>query len=399
MKLILIANLGSTSFKYRLFRAGPGEQLQELAAGGYERVQDYQACIRKMTDALRTEGILSANESIHAIGFKTILAKGVSGCVPADANVLQALADYADLAPSHNPAYIAGIRSFASELPEAKRFALFETAFYQWMPEAATTYAIPKAWRQIGIRRHGFHGASHKFIGERCAELLGNQALLQRLQYLYIHGPGDYEGPALRVISCHLGGSSSITGMVNGLACATSFGFSSQSGLPHNNRVGDLDILALPYAMRHLNLSIEEAGKQLGTQSGLLGLSTVGNDLRDIEKAAAEGHADAQLALDVLVDNIRHWVGSIALRMGGVDVIAFTGGIGENGIGVRARVLAGLETFGIVIDPDKNGQLNRGREGFFESERSRVRCCVIPANEERVIAREVLRQINPQPGE
>jgi acetate kinase len=387
---ILVANLGSTSFKYRLFQMSDTEATL-LADGGFERVTEYTPCIEEMLESLVGEGHLESGEDLDAVGFKTVLGKDLSGCVEADQQVLDALEGFKEVAPAHNPAYAEGIRCFQSKLPSVTRVALFETAFFQWVSPAFSAYALPKAWRDLGIRRYGFHGASHKFIAERTAELLGNSAIAERAKGLYVDGPGDYDGAPLRVLSCHLGGSSSVVGINNGVAIGSSMGFSPQSGLPQNNRVGDLDSMAIPYVSKMLGLSIEEAERQLNKESGLLGLSGVSNDARDIREAAAKGNKDAQLATDVLVDSIRHWVGSFFFKMGGAEVISFTAGIGENDAALRAAVCAGLEGLGVKIDPAANEATIRGAEGIISAPDSAIKVCVIPANEELVIAREVYR--------
>ena len=389
---ILIANLGSTSFKYRLFETGGGDAAQ-VADGGFERVTDYTACIDAMLESLASEGHLDSGAELDAVGFKTVLGKNLSGCVEADDRVLEALEGFAAVAPAHNPAYAAGIRSFRDKLPSVRRFALFETAFYQWVPEAAATYAVPEAWRAAGLRRHGFHGASHKYIAERSAELMDRPDVAERVRRLYVDGPGAFDGPPLRVLSCHLGGSSSITGIRDGVAMGTSMGFSPQSGVPQNNRVGDLDAMAVPFAHKELGLSVAEAERQLNSESGLLGLSGVSNDARDIRGAAASGNAAARLAVDVLVDSIRGWMGAFFFKMGGAEAIAFTAGIGENDPELREAVCAGLGDFGVRLDPEANAAARGGREVCVSADDSAVRVFVIPANEELVIAREVERQI------
>lgn len=365
-----------------------------LANGGFERVTEYTACIEEMLGSLVGEGYLESGQDLDAIGFKTVLGKDLSGCVTADECVLEALDGFKEVAPAHNPAYAEGIRCFADKLPTVKRVALFETAFFQWASVASTTYAIPQAWRDLGIRRYGFHGASHKFIAERSAELIGNKAVAERARRLYIDGPANYTGAPVRVISCHLGGSSSVVGINNGVAIGSSMGFSPQSGLPQNNRVGDLDSMAIPYVSKMLGLSVEEAERQLNKESGLLGLSKVSNDARDIDQAAASGNADAKLAMDVLIDSIRHWAGSFFFKMGGAEVISFTAGMGENDPELRAAVCAGLEGLGAKIDAERNAKIIRGAEGVISTEDSAIKVVVIPANEELVIAREVYRNIN-----
>lgn len=388
---ILVANLGSTSFKYRLFEVDGGTAVP-CSKGGFENVTDYTACIDAMLESLAAEGhIREDGGDVGAVGFKTVLGKDLSGCVEADDRVLEALDALKEVAPAHNPAYAAGIRSFREKLPSATPVALFETAFYQWMPPGASNYAIPKQWRDLGVRRYGFHGASHKFIAERTAELMGNEEVARRTRRLYLDGPAAEPAQPLRLLSCHLGGSSSISGIRSGVAIGNSFGFSPQSGLPHNNRVGDLDSMALPFICKTSGVEVEEAKRQLNEEGGLLGLSGVGNDLRKIKEAADTGDADARLALDVLIDGIRHWAGAYFFKMGGAEAIAFTGGIGENNPWLRAEACSGLESLGLHLDPDANERAQGGAEGDISTEDSPIRAFVIPANEELVIAREVYR--------
>jgi acetate kinase len=387
---ILVANLGSTSFKFRLFSLdGRSETL--LAKGGYERVTDFGAAIDSCLAELRQAGHLQSATDLAGVGFKTVLGKNLTGCVPADDAVLAALDGHRDIAPAHNPAYAAGIRSFRTKLPGVPLVALFETAFYQWVPEAARRYGVPERWFEAGVRRHGFHGASHKFIAERSAELVGRDDVATVVRALYQRGPQPVSGGPLRVISCHLGGSSSITGIRNGVAIGTSMGMSPQGGLPQNNRVGDLDSAAVPFAVRTLGLTLDEAERQLTKEGGLLGLSGVSNDVRDIKAAAVQGNARAQLALDVFVHEIRRWAGSLFFELGGCDALVFTAGIGENNPDLRAAVCADLAELGIVLDPAKNAAATRGAEAEISAAGSRTRVFVIPTNEELVVARETRR--------
>jgi acetate kinase len=390
--LILVANLGSTSFKYRLFRMDK-DGGEVIAKGGYERVDDYAAVIDDALATLCGDGVIGSPDEIDAVGFKTVLGKNLSGCVTADQAVIDALEGFAAVAPAHNPPYANGIRQFAKSLPGARLVALFETAFYQWTSAASANYAIPKAWRDIGIRRYGFHGASHKFVAERSAGLCGRQDVADIARKLYQHGPKEVRDRPFRVISCHLGGSSSVTGIRNGVAIGTSMGFSPQSGLPQNNRVGELDSGAIPYAMRTLAISLDEAERQLTKESGLLGLSGVSNDIRDIVDAAASGNPDAQLALDSLVHSARHWIGAFMLELGGIDALVFTAGIGENNPGLRSAVCQNLEGFGIHLDSAKNAAC-RATEADIATADSPARILVIPANEELVLAREVYRKLS-----
>jgi acetate kinase len=258
------------------------------------------------------------------------------------------------------------MRGFQKALPDLPLVALFETAFFDSMDEASTTYAVPYAWKQdLGVRRYGFHGASHRAASERVQQALGRHDL--------------------RHISCHLGGSSSMAAIRCGVAIDSSFGMSPQSGLPHNNRTGDLDAFAVLFVMRKLGLSIDETAAILAGQSGLAGISGTSGDVRDVTAAAASGNARARLALDVFVRAIRHYLGAFLVELGGLDVLTFSGGIGENSTDLRAAVCAGLAGFGIELDEDRNRTV-RG-EGPVSPEGAPVTVLVIPADEERIVAR------------
>jgi acetate kinase len=367
-----------------------------LQKGGFERVADYPKAIEDCLAQLKDAGALADENELAAVGFKTVIAKDITGCVRLDERVLGAMEAYNGLAPAHNPPYITGIRLFGKRMPGVPLVGLFETAFYQFAPEAMMRYAVPDAWRDIGIRRWGFHGASHKFIAERSAELLGRNDVAERVRKLYVDGGKTPVNDApLRVISCHLGGSSSVTGINSGVAIGTSMGMSPQSGLPQNNRVGDLDAEAIPYAMKTLGISIEEAQRQLTKESGLKGISGVSNDIRDVHKAVAGGNAKAKLALDVYVASARHWIGSYFFEMGGADAIVFTAGIGENDVAIRNSICAGLEGLGIELDSALNAS-TRATETVLSKPSSRVKLLVIPTNEELVVARETKRLLENQ---
>jgi acetate kinase len=387
---ILVANIGSTSLKWRLFDfSNNGERL--LHKGGFERVTDYPKAIEDCMTELKSANAIQDENELNAVGFKTVIAKNVTGCVRLDERVLQAMADYNGLAPAHNPPYISGIKLFAQRVPKVPLIALFETAFHQFAPEAAMRYAVPESWNQIGIRRFGFHGASHKFIAERSAELLGRSDVAERARQLYVNGHATkISGSPLKIISCHLGGSSSVTGILNGASIGTSMGMSPQSGLPQNNRVGDLDAEAIPYAVKNLGISIEEAQRQLTKESGLKGLSGLTNDIREIIDAANKGDAKAKLAIDVYVASARHWIGGYFLGLNGADAIVFTAGIGENRADIRAAICANLENLGIKLDAEKNKSV-RAIEAEISAPDSRVKIFVIPTNEELVVARETKR--------
>lgn len=395
---ILVANLGSTSLKWRLFDFSNGAE-KMLHKGGFERVVDYGKAIGDCLLELKAAGHIASENDLAAVGFKTIMARGVNGCVRLNEEVLEAMEAFNGIAPAHNPPYISGIRFFAQRMPKVPLVGLFETAFYQWAPGAAMRYAVPNSWHEMGVRRWGFHGASHKYIAERSAELLGRPEVAERARQLYVAGAGTpARSPALRVISCHLGGSSSITGIRDGVAIGTSMGMSPQSGLPQNNRVGDLDSFALPFVMSATGLKFEEAQRMLCKESGLQALSGGYNDIRDIQAQAARGDANAQLAIDVFVHQARHWIGSYFLQLNGADALVFTAGIGENDAVVRQAVCANLDQLGIVLDE----QLNQGvkaREAVISAGASRVKILVIPANEELVVAREVKRLLDQREAE
>jgi acetate kinase len=386
---ILIANLGSTSLKYRLFDFAEGEHM--LARGGFERVGDYAQAIDACLGELKKAGWIQSEKDLAAVGFKTVLARGVNGCVLLNEEVVRAMEAYNDIAPAHNGPYVTGVRVFAKRMPNTPLVGLFETAFYQWAPEAAMRYAVPDSWYQAGVRRWGFHGASHKYIAERAAELLGRPDVAERARQLYVDdGKTPVREPALRVISCHLGGSSSITGIRNGVAIGNSMGLSPQSGLPHNNRVGDLDAMAVPFMMHIAKLSLEDVERQLCKESGLKGLSGGANDIRDIQAQAAQGNQAAALALGVFVHNARHWIGSYFLQLNGADALVFTAGIGENRPELRQAICANLDQLSIVLDPQFNQKI-QATEATINAPNSKVKVLVIPTNEELVVAREVKR--------
>lgn len=359
--------------------------------GGFERVTDYPKAIEDCLHQLKESGAIQDERELAAVGFKTVMAKGLNGCVRLDEKAVAAMEAFSGIAPAHNPAYISGVRLFARRMPETPLVGLFETAFYQWAPAAWAHYAVPAAWHEAGVRRWGFHGASHKYIAERSAQLLGRYDIVRRVRNLYVDGGRTpVSPPDLRVISCHLGGSSSISGLLNGIALGNSLGMSPQSGLPHNNRVGELDSFAVPFVMRSLRLSLEEVERQLCKESGLLGLSGISNDVRDIQKAAASGQPRAQLALDAFVHSVRHWIGAYLAQLNGADALVFTAGIGENRPEIREAICAHLDQLGIALDPEKN-QAAKAQEAAISAATSRIRVLVIPTNEELVVARETKR--------
>jgi acetate kinase len=384
---ILVANLGSTSFKYRLYDMADERQ---LARGGIERIgspesrcvaeiggsrretvlrvpdhaEAVRQCLTQLTDP--GSGCLKDAAEVAAIGFKAVHGGRYSGVQRVTPDVLAAMEEMNSACPAHNPPYVAAMRQMAERLPEIPLVAAFETDFQQSIPDRNRYYAVPYEWAERGlVRRWGFHGASHRYIATRTAELLGRDDL--------------------RIISCHLGGSSSLCAIRGGRSVATSMGFSAQSGLPQNNRVGDFDPFALPQVMKLTGRTFEGVLELLAEQSGLLGLSGVSGDLRDIEQAADEGNARAKLAIDVFAADVRHYLGAYLVELGGADVIVFTGGIGENRARFRAAVLRDLEELGIALDPALNNAA--GGEARISAARSRVQVWVVPTNEELIVAR------------
>jgi len=374
--IALVANIGSTSFKFRLFDM---TDERELARGGVERIGMDDASVKVgqqcWTGTIADHGeaidralamLPDPDMTIDAIGFKAVHGGPISGAVRVDDNVIQTMTDFFDVAPAHNPPYVAAMKAFAAKLPDVPQVAAFETAFHQTIPPSRTTYGVPWEWTQAGVRRYGFHGASHRYIAVRSAQLL--------------------QRDDLRVISCHVGGSSSICAIDGGKSVANSFGTTPQSGLPHNNRVGDFDAYALLKALPAFNLTLDEALAEMAKKGGLLGISGVSNDLRDIEKAAAEGNERATLANEVLVEAVRHYIGAYLAVLNGADLIAFTGGIGENGWEFRELVCQNMEFAGIKLDKQRNRV--RGKETTVSADDSRVRVMAIPTNEELIVARQ-----------
>ncbi len=385
---ILVANLGSTSFKYRLFDMADERQ---LARGGVERigapespcqveiagrctqwtaqVPDHavavQECLAQLTHP--GTGCLRDATEVAAIGFKAVHGGRFSGVQRVDAALLAAMEEMNVVAPAHNPPYVAAMRLLAERLPAIPLVAAFETGFHATVPERLRCYPVPVEWSdQHQVKRWGFHGASHRYIATRAAQLLGRDDA--------------------RVISCHLGGSSSLCATRGCVSVGTSMGMSPQSGVPHHNRVGDFDPFAIPVLMRATGKTLEQLLDDLANRCGLLGLSGLSGDVRDLEAAAEAGHARAQLALDVFVAEIRRHLGGLLVELGGLDALVFTGGIGENSAFVRSGVCANLQALGIVLDAQANAQA-RGESRISPAD-SPVQIWTVPTNEELVVARQ-----------
>ncbi len=393
---ILVANLGSTSFKYKLYELADSlghattQDERMLAKGGVERIgsdsskafvetnglreemvieaRDHAAavnlCLSQLADPSR--GCLKNSSELAAIGFKAVMARGLSGVRLVTDSLLGAMEDCNEIAPAHNPPYVAAMRLLSQKLPEIPLVAAFETGFHQTIPDFRKIYAIPLAWSEsYCVKRLGFHGASHRYIGQRTAEILNRSDL--------------------KVVSCHLGGSSSLCAISGGKSIANSFGMSPQSGIPHNNRVGDFDPFALPIIMRSAGKTLEQVLADLATRSGLEGISGY-NDLRDIEAASAKGEPRAKLALEVFIEAVRHYLGSYMVALGGADAIVFTGGIGENSVLMREAICANLGFLGISVDPKAN--IAAKGEAMFHAKDSKVQLWTMPTNEELMVARQ-----------
>jgi acetate kinase len=359
---ILVPNLGSTSLKYKLLSMPDGAV---RAQGKLERVADYAAAIAEID----TRGA-----ALEAVAFKAVHAgPRYRGTFVVDAGVLAAMEEYLPAAPVHNALYLSGIRAFRDRLPGLPLVAAFETEFHATLPECAARYGVPADWHdRRGIQRYGFHGASHQYVSERVPELLG------------------VPRPDLRLVSCHLGGSSSMCAIADGRSIDTTMGFSPQSGLESATRHGDLDIFAVLYMMEREGWDRAEVAQQLTRSGGLAGLSGIaGGDVRDLESAVAQGSAAAALALDVFVYQVKKTIGAYAAALGGLDAIAFTGGIGENSPTLRRRSLEGLEYLGVVLDAERNAAGDGDR--VVSGATARVAVLALATDEELIVARRAYR--------
>jgi acetate kinase len=366
---ILVPNLGSTSFKFQLIEF-PSEAV--AARGRMERIgrpggdaPDYRTAI---------EQVLGGCGAVDGVGFKAVHAgPRYRGTFRIDDELLAALEEYEPVAPLHNGIYLAGIRAFRELRPELPLVAVLEPGFHRTMPDYASSYGVPAEWvEEYGIRRYGFHGSSHNFISRRAAEFLGV--------------PSD----SLRLVSCHLGGSSSMCAIERGRSVDTTMGFSPQSGLENATRHGDLDPFAVLFLMGRLGWSPREARAQLLAHGGLAGISGVaGGDVRDVEEAAKAGSARARLALDVFCYEIRKTIGAYAAAMGGLDAIIFTGGIGENSAAVRALATKGLEFLGVRLDPASN--VSGKGDRLISYDEAPVKVAILATNEELIVGRETAR--------
>ena len=383
---ILICNAGSTSLKFKLWRM---PETVALAEGRVERVgsedaifhyksgdfsidrdglsvPDYTEGIRLFLEALSAGegGAVASLGEIEAVGFKTVLARGFYGVHLLTREVLEGMRAYLSVAPAHNGPYLEAIAVFERLLPGAPRVGVFETAFHRTIPLERRIFSVPYEWyEKYGVMRMGYHGASHGYIAQRLA---GRR----------------------RVVSCHLGGSASLCAILDGKSVDNSFGFSLQMGIPHASRTGDVDPYLVPSLLEQ-GLTLEEIYDGLGKNGGLKGISGTSGDIRDVDAAIRAGSERAKLALDVLVTQVLRYIGAYAMELGGLDAVAFTGGIGENYAPLRRRVLEGMAHMGMVIDEASN---ERGRgERLVSAPESAIEAHVIPANEELMVVNETYR--------
>lgn len=396
---ILVINAGSSSLKYQLIdmtdetvlakglaeRIGIDNSMLSHTPARKEKVEikvdikDHVQAVKMVIDALvhPEYGVIKDMSEISAVGHRVVHGgERFSSSVIIDDDVMEAIRANINLAPLHNPANITGIEACKKVMPNTPMVAVFDTAFHQTMPKEAYIYAIPySAYEKYGIRRYGFHGTSHKYVTLRAAKLL--------------------ERPIeeLKMVTCHLGNGSSIAAVKGGKSVDTSMGFTPLEGLPMGTRCGVIDPAIVTFLMEKENMTYQQIDHYLNKESGVLGISGVSSDFRDLEAAANEGNERAQLALDIFAYSIKKYIGAYAAAMGGLDCVVFTAGIGENNPYIRQKACEGLEFLGIYIDREKNEYTKKGKEGEISTDDSKVKVLVIPTNEELMIARETLELV------
>lgn len=392
---VLVLNCGSSSIKYQLFNMTNADW-SVLAAGVVEKIGlkgsflkhqkedgekvllegeilDHQAGIDYLLGVLvsKKHGCISSLEEIDAVGHRVVHGgEEFNSSVFITNDVVRQMEECIELAPLHNPPNLKGIEAITHLLPSVPQCGVFDTAFHQTMPKEAYMYAIPQSlYKKYGIRRYGFHGTSHRYVSKRACEIL------------------DVDYNKQRIISCHLGNGASIAAIKNGKSVDTSMGFTPLEGLVMGTRAGDLDLGAVTYIMDKELIGTRSASVLFNKHSGMLGLTGISSDMREIESAASEGNENAKLGLRIYDYRIKKYIGAYAAAMGGADILIFTGGIGENGDDTRAGVCEGLEFLGIEIDPKINNGL-RSKEVVISPENSKVKVMVVPTNEELVIAQD-----------
>ena len=385
---VLIINAGSSSLKYQLMdpetgvvsakglceRIGIDGRLNHNA-NGKKVVKDipmptHSEAIAATLDILvdAVDGVIKSTDEIDAVGHR-VLHGGMEffdSCIIND-EVIKAIEKCIPLGPLHNPANLMGIRACQAVMPSTPQVAVFDTAFHMTMPPVAYRYAIPtEYYKNDSIRRYGFHGTSHKYVTKRAIELMGTKDI--------------------KIVNCHLGNGSSMSAVKDGKCQDTSMGLTPLAGVPMGTRSGDLDAAVVQFIMNKYGMSADECLNMLNKKSGVLALSGVSSDFRDIEDGAAKGNEDCALALDKFAYEIRKYIGSYSAALGGLDCLVFTAGVGENSASMRARICEGLEYLGVKIDPEKNNI--RGKEAIISADDSKVTVWVIPTNEELMIAQD-----------
>jgi len=389
--LILVLNCGSSSVKYRLFdmadesvlvsglleRVGSAEAAHQQAVGEKKSRQtcsitDHKSGIHLILDSLTGSGAISSLEQIEAVGHRVVHGgEAFSESVRIDETVIETIRRYSALAPLHNPPNLMGIEAALSELPGAVHAAVFDTAFYTTLPEQAWRYAVPRNWyEQYGIRRYGFHGTSHSYVMGRTAELMGL---------------GSEE---THLITAHLGNGCSISAIRAARCVDHSLGFTPLEGLIMGTRSGDIDPAIIFHLVERENMPLEQVQHALQKESGLLGISGLSNDIRDLWSASEKGDAKADLAISMFAYRVRKYIGAYLAVLGEARAIVFTGGIGENDFGVRELALSGMENFGILLDCEANDKTFRVESKKISRPDSAVAVWVVATNEELLIARE-----------
>lgn len=391
---ILVLNCGSSSIKYKLYNM---DDHSVMAAGGAERIGLDEAFVKvtmpdgekkkimhDMPDhkegvnfvfSLLTDpeiGAIKSLDEIDAVGHRIVQGGDLfEKSVIVDESVERGIESLCDLAPVHNAGHLKGIRAVDKLMPDVPQVCVFDNAFHSTMPDYAYLYAVPyELYEKYHVRRYGFHGTSHRYVSQRVCEFLGRDISTQR------------------IITCHIGNGASVTAVKFGKCVDTSMGLTPLAGVMMGSRSGDIDASAVTYIMEKLGLQPQEMAEYLNKQSGVLGISGVSSDMREVETAAADGNSRARLALDMYCYRIKKYIGAYAAAMGGVDIIVWTAGVGENQTDVREDSCKGLEFLGIKIDHEANN--TQGKEAVISAPDSKVTVCVIPTDEELMIAKDTM---------
>ena len=391
---ILVLNCGSSSIKYKLYNM---DDHSVMAAGGAERIGldeafgkvtmpdgEKKKIMHDMPDhkegvnfvfSLLTDpeiGAIKSLDEIDAVGHRIVQGGDLfEKSVIVDESVERGIESLCDLAPVHNAGHLKGIRAVDKLMPDVPQVCVFDNAFHSTMPDYAYLYAVPyELYEKYHVRRYGFHGTSHRYVSQRVCEFLGRDISTQR------------------IITCHIGNGASVTAVKFGKCVDTSMGLTPLAGVMMGSRSGDIDASAVTYIMEKLGLQPQEMAEYLNKQSGVLGISGVSSDMREVEAAAADGNSRARLALDMYCYRIKKYIGAYAAAMGGVDIIVWTAGVGENQTDVREDSCKGLEFLGIKIDHEANN--TQGKEAVISAPDSKVTVCVIPTDEELMIAKDTM---------